>query len=159
MVNSSDKGLRLSPDAEAQVGNVFKRIYLTRSRNFGNARVVRSVFNKAVERMKTRLNEDPSSGYWLTMKDIEGDDCERKSVDEILAELDDLIGMDSVKDQLRRIAQTVELNRRRALTGRTQAKVDNIHIAITGNPGTGKTEIAKRMGRIFKAMGLSLIHI
>lgn len=154
MVNSSDKGLRLSPDAEAQVGNVFRRIYLTRSRNFGNARVVRSVFNKAVERMKTRLNEDPSSGYWLTMKDIEGDDCERKSVDEILAELDDLIGMDSVKDQLRRIAQTVELNRRRALTGRTQAKVDNIHIAITGNPGTGKTEIAKRMGRIFKAMGI-----
>lgn len=160
MVNASPDGLRLSQEADANVGNVFKRIYLTRSRTFGNAREVRSVFIKAVERMKNRLSADPASGYFLTMKDIEGEEGNAKPVDEILNELDDMVGMDSVKNQLRSIARNVELNRRRAQTGRAQTKVDNIHIAITGSPGTGKTEIAKRLGRIFKAMGvLSKGHV
>lgn len=160
MVNSSKEGLRLNPEADANVGNVFKKMYLTRSRTFGNAREVRTVFIKAVERMKNRLAADPASGYFLTMQDIEGEEGKTKSVDDILAELDDMIGMDAVKDQLRRIARNVELNRRRAQTGRANAKVDNIHIAITGSPGTGKTEIAKRLGRIFKAMGvLSKGHV
>lgn len=160
MVNSSKEGLRLNPEADANVGNVFKKMYLTRSRTFGNAREVRTVFIKAVERMKNRLAADPASGYFLTMQDIEGEEGKSKSVDDILAELDDMIGMDAVKDQLRRIARNVELNRRRAQTGRAKAKVDNIHIAITGSPGTGKTEIAKRLGRIFRAMGvLSKGHV
>lgn len=160
MVNSSKEGLRLNPEADANVGNIFKKMYLTRSRTFGNAREVRTVFIKAVERMKNRLAADPASGYFLTMQDIEGEEGKSKSVDDILAELDDMIGMDAVKDQLRRIARNVELNRRRAQTGRANAKVDNIHIAITGSPGTGKTEIAKRLGRIFKAMGvLSKGHV
>ncbi len=88
------------------------------------------------------------------MKDIEGEEGKTKSVDEILAEFDDMKGMEQVKSQIRSIARSVELNRRRAQTGRGQSKVQNIHIAITGSPGTGKTEIAKRLGRIFKAMGV-----
>ncbi|MDE5785620.1 MAG: AAA family ATPase, partial [Duncaniella sp.] len=160
MVSSSPEKLSLDADAESHVENVFKRMYLTRSRTFGNAREVRTVFVKAVERMKNRLAADPSSPRFITMRDIEGDEKNNMTVDEILAELDDMVGMGSVKDQLRKIARTVELNRRRALTGRAQAKVENIHIAITGSPGTGKTEIAKRLGRIFKAMGvLSSGHV
>ena len=127
----------MNPEADANVGNVFKKMYLTRSRTFGNAREVRTVFIKAVERMKNRLAADPASGYFLTMQDIEGEEGKTKSVDDILAELDDMIGMDAVKDQLRRIARNVELNRRRAQTGRANAKVDNIHIASTGWPGRG----------------------
>ncbi len=154
LVSSSKDGLRLDPEAEGQIGNVFRKMYLTRTRTFGNAGEVRSLFNRAVENMRNRLAADPKSGYFLTMKDIEGEDSKTKSVDEILAEFDDLAGMEKVKEQIVRIARTVQLNRRRAMTGRAQAKVDNIHIAITGSPGTGKTEIAKRLGRIFKAMGV-----
>lgn len=160
LVASSKDGLRLAPEAEEQVGNVFKKMYLTRSRTFGNAREVRSVFNRAVENMKNRLASAPSSGYLLTMKDIEGEEGKTKSVEEILSEFDDMKGMERVKSQIRSIARSVELNRRRAQTNRGQSKVLNIHIAITGNPGTGKTEIAKRLGRIFKAMGvLSKGHV
>ena len=154
LVNSSKDGLRLDPEAEAQIGNVFQKMYLTRTRTFGNAGEVRSLFNRAVENMRNRLAADPASGYFLTMKDIEGEENKPKTVDEILAEFDDMAGMEKVKAQIRSIARTVELNRRRAMTGRAKATVQNIHIAITGSPGTGKTEIAKRLGRIFKAMGV-----
>ncbi len=154
LVASSKEGLQLDNEAEELVGNVFKKMYLTRTRTFGNAREVRTVFNRAVENMKNRLASDPASGHFLTMKDIEGEEGKTKSVDEILAEFDDMKGMEQVKSQIRSIARSVELNRRRAQTGRGQSKVQNIHIAITGSPGTGKTEIAKRLGRIFKAMGV-----
>ncbi len=160
LVVSSNDGLRLDPEAEAQVGNVFKKMYLTRTRTFGNAREVRTVFNRAVENMKNRLASNPESGYFLTMSDIEGEEGKTKTVDEILAEFDDMKGMESVKAQIRSIARAVELDRRRVQTGRAKSKVQNYHIAITGSPGTGKTEIAKRLGRIFKAMGvLSKGHV
>lgn len=155
LVSSDPGNLILAPDADAQIENFFRRMYMTRSRTFGNAREVRTAFIRAVENMKNRLADDPMSGYGLTMKDIEGDAAEnKKSVDEILAELDDLVGMEGVKSQLRNIANTFEFNRRRMLTGLAKAKVGNYHIAITGNPGTGKTEIAKRLGRILKAIGV-----
>ncbi len=160
MVRNSPDGITLDEEVEKNIGNIFNRMYLTRTATFGNAREVRSLFIKAVERMNMRLKENPSAPRVMTMRDIEGDNKPAGTVEDILAELDDMTGMASVKDQLRRIARTVQLNRRRALTGRASSKVDNIHIAITGNPGTGKTEIAKRLGRIFKAMGvLSKGHV
>lgn len=154
MVAADEGRLILAPDADLHIGNFFQKMYNTRTRTFGNAREVRTVFVNAKERMLERLNANPASGFGITMADVEGQEGKTKSVDEILAELDDMVGMDSVKSQLRKIARNVELNRRRAQSGRGKVVLDDFHFAITGSPGTGKTEVAKRLGRIFKAMGV-----
>lgn len=168
MLKHSEEHYVLSSDAEIQVGNFFDRMYQGRVRTFGNAREVRNVFNRAVSSLRSRMVEARKNGSYhegeeriITMNDIEGEETGKVlSVDEVLASLNDIIGMDQVKEQLKSIAKKVRNERRRAEMGAGNASLTNIHIAITGNPGTGKTMIAKRLGQVFRAMGvLSKGHV
>ena len=152
--------VRLDADADAQVGAFFDKMYATRGNRFGNAGTVRNTLQDALGRMRDRINSARTAGKYtpemdgvLTMADINGDNV-RRSVDDILASFDDLIGMADVKRQIESIAKRVRLNQRRIESGRGKATVDNIHIVITGNPGTGKTTVAGRLGQVFKAIGV-----
>lgn len=155
MVKSSPAGIKLSQDAEEGVENFFKKMYLNRLDTFGNAREVRNAFVKAEMRMKNRRAADPTLPKEITLVDIEGEEASQpKTVEEILATLDDLVGMDSVKQQIEEIAGNVLISHMQMEAGGTDPELFNFHIAITGNPGTGKTVVAKRLGEIFKAIGV-----
>ncbi len=149
----------LANDAEAQIDNIFEKMYLSRTSNFGNAREVRNKFKSTIDSVADRNAKAKENGTYnhsdekiITLKDIEGESNKELSTDEILAQLDDIIGMQSVKESLKKIAKSIKIKKRRSLNGSGKASLDNIHIAITGNPGTGKTMIAKRLGELFKAM-------
>jgi SpoVK/Ycf46/Vps4 family AAA+-type ATPase len=75
------------------------------------------------------------------------------TIDEAMAELDAMIGLDAVKDQVRSIAASVEAARRRALSGRDTEKPMQ-HFVFLGPPGTGKTAVARVIAKIFYAFGL-----
>lgn len=153
MAAGGDDPVALDPDADRQIGAFFDKMYATRSNRFGNAGTVRNVLSDAKARMKARLAADPAAPRTLTMADIEGENA-AQAVDDILASFDDLVGMSDVKQQIASIAKRVRLNRRRIETGRGKAAPDNLHIVITGNPGTGKTTVANRLGKVFKAIGV-----
>ncbi|MDR3232599.1 MAG: AAA family ATPase [Planctomycetaceae bacterium] len=73
-----------------------------------------------------------------------------ETIDDILAELDNnFIGLQSVKDRIKRIAKRIAYNEREELT--TDRK---FNMQFIGNPGTGKTTIARYMSRVFNAVGL-----
>ncbi len=158
MAAGGDAPVRLGPDIDEQLGAFFDKVYATRSNRFGNAGTVRNILEEAKGRMRTRIDRERSAGRavepdTLVMADLQ-DDNARRSVDDILASFDDLIGMEDVKKQIETIAKRVRLNQRRVESGRGKASVDNIHIIITGNPGTGKTTVANRLGQVFKAIGV-----
>ena len=75
------------------------------------------------------------------------------TVDEAMAELDAMIGLDAVKEQVRSIAASIEAARRRAVAGYTTDKPMQ-HLVFLGPPGTGKTAVARIIAKIFYAFGL-----
>ena len=74
------------------------------------------------------------------------------AVDEIKAELDALVGLALVKDYVFGLADNLQVQQRRAAAGFKTASL-SMHMIFTGNPGTGKTTIARLVARYLKAIG------
>ena len=72
--------------------------------------------------------------------------------EEVRQELDALVGLDEVKEYVFGLADNVRVQKRRAAAGLKTASL-SMHMIFTGNPGTGKTTIARLVARYLKAIG------
>ncbi|MBR1757961.1 MAG: AAA family ATPase [Lachnospiraceae bacterium] len=76
-----------------------------------------------------------------------------KSLDELLEELDSLVGLDTVKTDIHSMLNFIKVAKLREERGMKNPKI-SYHLVFTGNPGTGKTTIARLVAKIYKQMGL-----
>ena len=158
------KGKNFTVDEETQgtIHRQFEQLYLRRDKNFGNAREARKIFDQAVEKQSQRLvnmmndpnftNEDM---YRITSADLEVAPSEKaRPLDEVLNELDEFIGMRSVKNSIRRLAVQSMFMKQRAAMGAGKVQQMSMNFILTGNPGTGKTSVARKMGEVLQAMDI-----
>ena len=104
---------------------------------------------KSIERKKKLLDKGES-------KNEENDkNRNSESLEEALSKLDSLIGLDNVKTEIKRIVQLIKYKNNRAnALGIKKNSNQSYHFAFLGNPGTGKTTVARLIGDIFYYLGI-----
>ena len=76
-----------------------------------------------------------------------------RSMEELQAELDALVGLETVKEQVRALVAFLQVQAERQRHGLPEVATSQ-HLVFLGNPGTGKTTIARLLAQMYRAMGL-----
>lgn len=142
-------GFELEPAVEGKVRKLIEKNKVTR--NFGNARFIINLFERLVITHATE-NEDENKLKVITSGDV---DVYQKTIkqnergmDDILKDLNSLIGIKNIKDVINGFISVLELN----------SKLDrlpefNMHMIFKGNAGTGKTTVARLLAEVYFNLG------
>jgi SpoVK/Ycf46/Vps4 family AAA+-type ATPase len=163
------RGELLDPDARPVLWRMFEDIGRRRlADELGNGRFVRSLLEKAGQARDVRVmgtGAEPTHAELVTLRGADLDHAfaelttrfrgydETPTLESALAELDALVGLEPVKRQVHEIAAQLRVARLRDAHG-LASQPPARHFVFTGPPGTGKTTVARILGRIFAALGL-----
>lgn len=157
------KNYLFDPATEPVLKDYLSHAYKLRGNNFRNTLLLHELFDREIlPRMSERvvkMNLPPEQIDLCTIMPGDLPPISQTDLNLAIQKLESLIGLDDIKKQILDHTALVKLNSIRATKG-LYNKMPPMHMVFTGNPGTGKTTIAKYLGEIYHSIGvLSSGHI
>ncbi|USG65692.1 AAA family ATPase [Brevibacillus ruminantium] len=154
------RGFTMAEGVAEQLRGYFDKKQIPGKKDVGNGRLVRNTIEEAIRMQAERLADHPEIET-DKLNELIAEDFGLSTTGEgaspsvnALGELDTIIGLDAVKDFVRSISAQIEVAKRREELGLPRATAQTLHMVFKGNPGTGKTTIARILARHFKDLGV-----
>lgn len=149
-----EKGFMWEKETRIKVKGKLEKMNVRGKNDTGNGRMIRNVLEAAIiqqsHRLKKEGNYQKSRLFELQAIDF---DIKDESAFDLDKELSSVIGNEEVKHYIRMIQAQIQMNQLREKNGLVSQAL-NYHMIFKGNPGTGKTMIARLMANLLKQMGV-----